>query len=136
MQHSGHGRSTTGWQTLFLETFVSALNHSFWTSLSKCQNCRKMYHSQTNLLMTGRWSNVFVSIVCIEQTKLPKANNVKFPFLHRQTNHTYILFGQTDCIEIFGNDVLYQILMPIVPMNLPVVIVFFCIFKDTHLYIQ
>ena len=48
---------------------------------------------------------MFVSIV--DETKLPKANSVKFPFGHRQTNHTYILFGQTDCVGIYTAAITY-----------------------------
>ena len=58
---------------------------------------------KSNLLMTCCRSNVLLPIV--EETELPKANSVKFPFLHRQTNHSYILFGQTGCLQYIANNI-------------------------------
>ena len=53
--------------------------------------------------MTGCQSNVLLPIV--EETELPKANSVKFPFLYRQTNHSYIPFGQTGCLQYIANNI-------------------------------
>ena len=58
---------------------------------------------KSNLLMTCRRSNVLLPIV--EETELRKANSVKFPFLYRQTNHSYIPFGQTVCLQYIANNV-------------------------------